>query len=309
MIKDTNRYRLLSTQDNDIESKQIELTDQSNNFENYSTHTQSCSICLEELDNSCLKLDCGCKNKFHAKCIDEIKKNKINKCPLCKNKIFKDNNNSVENNKLKLLEFVILVFFSIYLYTIIYCIISSMSLIMYPSELKYCDNHYKKCEYYQTSGILINNTIVEEFTNFDITYKLSSSFEYKLIHENTTKICNELETHYYDTYDSIVKISQKSIGMEKQIFVPYDTKKECRLTYKFYNPKRFIDNLFVVIFVCGIIMLTPSVFVLTYLSENPNSVNTNIKKILKFMSLFVLCIGHFIEFVSWCGLVYANFIM
>ena len=142
--------------------------------------------------------------------------------------------------------FLIIILISIYV-PVFYSIIlyHPLSFVLFPSELKYCDNKYMRCKYYQVKAILFNNTINEKFNNFNIKYELESSYRYIDGFENKT--CVNLESHEFLTYQEVLTVSKKSIGIEKNIYIPFNNKNNCKLHYKFYNPKKFILNVLVII--------------------------------------------------------------
>ncbi len=59
-----------------------------------------CSMCVKDNNHTSLKLDCGCDNKYHLKCIfEEIINNELTECFFCKKKIFTDDNTIKNNNR------------------------------------------------------------------------------------------------------------------------------------------------------------------------------------------------------------------
>jgi hypothetical protein len=269
------------------------LLDETENLidlENNQNENNLCSICLEEHNNTSLKLECGCNNKFHLECINEMKKNNLKKCPLCKKNIFNNmsNNNNTFLNELinginepyKSIVVIILttigiIYFCAYIYSIFYPI----RLIFVPSTFNYCDNIYKKCEYYPTLGILTNNTIVEKIIDFDVKYELYSSYSYS--YKNFNKTCLNLESHEYNSFEEINIIYKESIGMKKTIYIPYDDKKECKLYYHWFN-----ENIFRFYFFSDLssFILIVLLFSLCFkpIIENPNT-HSFIKIILMFI--------------------------
>ena len=240
-----NDYTPLNTFESDIEtnnkSNQIELVDVDNNNNN-KKNEDICSICLENNDNSSLELKCKCGNKFHKKCIDDLNRFNIKKCPLCNKKLYNRISEEVVLTDNPCLRFLFVILVSIYF--LIYftnVFVFPLRFLFYPSELKYCDNIYKKCEYYLTDGILVNNTINEKFFDFDVKYELVSSYQYKL--GSVKKTCVNLESHDFVSLSNALEVSTRSIGLEKQIFISYDNDREdCKTNYKWYNPLKFKVN-------------------------------------------------------------------
>ena len=84
----------------------------------YNLSDDICCICLEKNNETSKKLKCNCYNKFHLNCINNLKKYKFTKCPLC-NKIINENNNNNINQYIDLFyKFLLfLAFLSFLLYT------------------------------------------------------------------------------------------------------------------------------------------------------------------------------------------------
>jgi hypothetical protein len=303
-MKNKNKYELLKNIDNDDLESNLETTNQieliDTDKKNLNQNEDCCSICLEQNNITSIELDCGCKNKFHLGCIDELKKHKITKCPLCKKNINRNNNHDIPNNIFFLIYLLIV---SIYMISFVSTtIINPVLYIFIPSELKYCDNKYYKCEYYSTKALLSNNTINENLNNFDIKYELLSSYEYLDYKNNQTKTCFNLESHEFITYQEVIKVSKKTIGIEKDIFVPFDNKKSCKLNYKFYNPKKFVLNVLTIInLILMISLLIPITFVNIYIMEYGYIQNLN-KYLYGLITIifFIMILIHFLIQFSYC---------
>jgi hypothetical protein len=201
-----------------------------------------CTICLDPNDDTSIKLDCGCNNKFHLKCVKLMETSDIKKCPLCNKKIFKNNtrnNNCININCINVtcecllfLLYVLLLFF--YMITIVATLTNGIRVLFGNNHnVNPCDNYYKKCDYYPTIGILTNNTINQKYYDFKIKYELSSSYSYGLNYE---KSCINLESHEYDSLEETLKISKMSIGTKKKIYIPYNDKMNCSLENIGYEP-------------------------------------------------------------------------
>ena len=99
----TNNYNYkLLNQSDDLEgnydtSNQIELVNKIQSNDN-KINSDNCSICLELNNNTSIELKCGCGNKFHLECIDELEKHNIKKCPLCKKNIEYNKYNKYNHN-------------------------------------------------------------------------------------------------------------------------------------------------------------------------------------------------------------------
>jgi hypothetical protein len=152
--------------------------------------TNDLEINIDENDKTSVKLNCECVYLYHENCIDYLKINNYTKCPVCKhtNALNFDANNKLNHYiacytlcSLVLAEFNILFF-----------IFSNVKLY---SMIRYCDNKYKMCKYTPVKSILYNNTIQKMYSNndFDVKYKLISSYKYNIGYENKT--CDSLEIH------------------------------------------------------------------------------------------------------------------
>lgn len=309
-----NNYKLLS-QDDDLEnnldtSNQIELI----NYElincekvnNTNENKDYCSICLEMNNNTSIELKCKCGNKFHSNCVKNLKKHNIKICPLCKKNIYDTANYNTDNNYNDLINgievFIKIIFFlfvGIYFFSfMIIFIINPVKYIIFPSELKYCDNIYYKCEYYHTRAILKNNTINELYRDFNIKYQLLSSYEYFDYKTKKNTTCVNLESHEFIGLQEALKISQKSIGTEKDIFVPFNnnTNKSCKLSYKFYDSIKFILNALTLLNFIWLIPIGISFSIMkNYIEpdEYIQNINKYLKKLIIILNFLVMSI-HFI---------------
>ena len=192
-----NVSSIQNNNDIDIEMGYIQLTQDDD-----ITITTVCVICLEYNNDTSIQLECGCNNYYHLDCIHELKKHQIQKCPLC-NKIISStlttstttvrSESCATRVKMFFIAFILTIQSIIYLsmFSIIF-FIQPIKLLTMPSNLKYCDNYYIKCEYYQVNAILFNNTINTNIYNFDINYELVSSYKYN--DTNKTYICFNLDS-------------------------------------------------------------------------------------------------------------------
>lgn len=300
-----NNYKLLQNSDPDLENyqdnpNQIELTIKDNVNTNTNFQQDICSICLEQNNSSSITLECGCNNKFHSKCIDEIYKHNILKCPLCSQKIsnkdylYKQDIFGCINLLILIIKFCIgLLYFISFFSTFV---LKPMSFILYPSELKYCDNHYKKCEYYEVKAIISNNTIIEKYNNFDIKYELLSSYEYNNDFEQKYKTCINLESHVFTSYSEALKVSKKSIGTEKNIYVPYGDKNNCKLTYKFYNYKKFILNVLTFLNFIWCLPMLISIGIIKYSNDYYFNINIYARMLMGILHIIFMLIHLIIQF-------------
>jgi hypothetical protein len=285
-----NDYEILKTNNGDLENNLDTLDSKNNELVNKETNFDQniCAICLEKNNIMSINLDCGCNNKLHQQCIKNLKKHNFKKCPICSKKI----STSGEINEtygeicrvligLLYCNFIGISFISFILISVIHPI----TWIVKPSELNYCDNQYRTCEYYQVKASLFNNTINEKINNFDIEYELESSYKYIDGLENKT--CMSLEIHKFQSYYEVLTISKNSIGIEKIIYVPFDTKKKCKLHYKYYNPIKFILNVLVLI---HIILYLP-IIITSYLL---NTLRNRYLNLLSFILNKIVFIIYFI---------------
>ncbi len=266
-----NGYELVPTVENLVES----LIDNPINNQN-----EICCICLEQTDINCKKLSCNCIQKFHVKCIKEIEKNNLTKCPSCRKTIhYKKNsvsnneestiydyydilinrvihyfclNQQLENNCIiviikLLLTFITSIIIIMCAISIYFAFITIINIVVtYIFELKkntYCDNVNLKCDYYKTSGIIIHNTINSniDIDNFSLKYILTNIYNYE-----NNKTCINSDTHDYLSYDIVNEISNNIIGNKHNIFVPYKYDKFnntiCKTYHEQYNPNKYIIN-------------------------------------------------------------------
>ena len=226
-------------------------------------------------------------------------------------------NNSNENNSIKndLINHIIPCILSmmciIMMFGIFISVIVILDVIFKPSNLNYCDNNYKKCEYYQTDGLLVNNSLIEKYYNFNIEYVLVSSYEYipyshNYNHRNNFSyeyICKNMEIHKFDSFDEAYKVSDKSLGTVKKIFVPYDNKiTKCLTTFHFYNPRRFKLNIFA--FVNIFILTFGGIWLMAFYdfikkSNNLTESNQCVKKILAKIVSFITWVFCPIFMIIW----------
>lgn len=295
-----NKYQLLKN-DDDLESN-FELSNQIELICTDEKKTQDCcSICLEANNNTSIELECGCRNKFHSNCIKELKKHNIKKCPLCQKNINNENDNEISDFFVGILVSICLLIIFAYVVTFFSIFfINPIKYIIAPSETKYCDNIYYQCEYYPVKAVLINNTINENFYDFNIKYQLSSSYKYYNYKTNQSETCTNLESHEFITYPEADKVSKKSIGIEKNIFVPFDKKKSCKLHYKFYNPRKFILNALTLLNFIWLLPLGVSFFLIKiYIEDDENLQNINniyMKRLIKINYIIIMSIHALLQF-------------
>jgi hypothetical protein len=222
----------------DIEKLDIEAQNQ-----NISNSTTTCFICLENNDKISVKLNCRCKLFVHADCYKEMKKNKITKCPICYDIVirYQEPNTSI----ISIIQFIISTFvlfactfvlFAI-LFTILMLLLTPLNLIFFPSERNYCDNIYRKCEYFKVSGILVNNTIEIKVNNFVPIYNLISTYKY-----DNNKTCIT-DYHTYSSYEDIRIVKELTINTNKDIFISRSNNSKCKYNYKYYNPEILYLNI------------------------------------------------------------------
>lgn len=136
-----------------------------------------------------------------------MKKNNITKCPICNVIVVKIHQDGSSDKFF--FSIIMILIFPLYFYYIcnmVHGIIGNV--VFYSSTSKYCDNHYKMCEYFNVNGILVSNVISEKYDNFNVKYYLSSSYNWTTIN-NISGICNDLETHTYDSYETSLMIKEK----------------------------------------------------------------------------------------------------
>lgn len=265
-----------------IENIDIECQTQNISNSELTNTTTICCICLENNDLSSTQLNCRCKARLHIKCIEEMRKNKIKKCPLCSDTI-------VSKKSIKLNNFIIIIIIILF-FTFIVELFLIMNLIFYPSERKYCDNVYRKCEFYKVNGILINNTMSIDVKNFIPEYKLISTYEYG---ENEN--CINMDYHIYTSYEDIRTVKEKTSNINTDIFVSYLDKSKCKYNYRYYNPIMFYTRLFSIIHLIVMIVCCLFTSATKYMSDNNYNIN------------FITLLDIF-GFVSYIGLVMSTFI-
>lgn len=216
------------------ELEQIDI--ESQNILKDKVSSTTCCICLENNDETSVKLKCICRTKIHSACIEEMKKNNITKCPICyKNVITNDKYNFIINH---LFNIMIIIILPIYFYYVLSMLYGICTLIFYPSTNKYCDNNLVMCEYFQVDGILVSNVIEEKYDNFNVKYYLSSSYNWTA-NDLGYGTCYDMETHNYDSYETALIIKEKSIGEIKSIFISYSNPINCKVRYKWYNSNKY----------------------------------------------------------------------
>lgn len=152
------------------EQKQKDIKSQIQNNLNYLNNSNNelinsdttCCICLENNNSTSKQLNCRCKIKIHKKCIEEMCKKNIKKCPLCSDTFYIDVSNAsnasnasnvseikqyYEYVKKNLNKFFLLLFITISVFTYFINIFYILpNVIFYESLNNYCNDIYKKCE-------------------------------------------------------------------------------------------------------------------------------------------------------------------
>lgn len=262
------KYELAKTDDEssfDIEKQNIELTNLSDDF-----NCSICSICLIKNDSNSICLECGCVNKFHIKCVEILKKNKINNCPICKNNI-KTNNYMTNKN----IESYRIFFNNIFNLMSVFFIITNLTFFVVRvndiSKFKYCVINQKKCEYLPAIGELYNNKINKKLNNFKVEYELLSSYNYTL--DSKIYTCKDLETHVYNSYNEILYASKESIGLTKKIYHNKNYLDKCSLNLEWYNCENIYSG-YILLAIFGLYM---SLIITTHIFDCLKSKNINNK--------------------------------
>ncbi len=219
-----------------------------------------CSICLENNDNTSIKLNCNCKYKYHRNCVKLMITHKKITCPICKKKIVETDNFDKVPFCVKLFATVFSVIFIFSFYS--NCIVFPFSL---PKVLNYCDNNYKLCDYYKTTGLIINNTINENINNFNIKLSLINTYLY-----DDNRICTAYDNNIFTSYYDIEMLAKKTIGKTNDIFVSYNNSEYCLNQYKWYNPYLFELYTIKLLNLISFIILLPSVGIFN-LSQTSNN--------------------------------------
>ena len=68
-------------------------------------NNDTCSICLDNIGENKVKLDCDCNYFYHQNCIDRWKEIK-NECPICKKVLDNGESNEYETNNIDINEFL-----------------------------------------------------------------------------------------------------------------------------------------------------------------------------------------------------------
>ena len=136
-------YELISSEDNETKnnkSNEIELSN-INDCER-GEYNDDCSVCLKINDETSQELSCGCKKKFHIKCINKLKRHNTEKCPLCKSSVRLSNdtpNTPCDCCFGFFMVGIILIFFAS-LFSLIYGVGSIMTYYNNDSPFNFCDN-------------------------------------------------------------------------------------------------------------------------------------------------------------------------
>jgi len=272
-----NVYKIIKTDEDyvsDTDEQKIELTDLCENGT-----VNDCAICLEKNDLESIQLNCGCKNKFHSKCIESLNKSKINKCPICRKNINSKSYENYSNECGFMCKNLIGIFIIIHAISLFLNLGLLILMILHPSELKYCDNNYIKCEYLPIQGELYLNKINKKYNDFVVEYELTSSYNYTI--NSQIYRCEDIEIHKYNSYEEAFEVSRESIGVTKQIYYNRNTMEKCLLEYRWYN----LDNFHFISL--GLIILGLNLFLILTASliGYLESSNTNLKSIKLFIGL------------------------
>jgi len=262
---DNNELQIKHIDNNELQIEHIDNKDVS-----------ICYICLKINNKTSKKLLCGCDNKFHSNCIDNLHKKNIELCPLCKKNILK---NDVPDFKFFggiILFILLMIIFIGFIFSIhIFCID-----IFFPSELNYCDNNFKKCNYKKTIGKLYLNKINTIYNNYNVKYELISLYTYDI--ELTNYNCTSNDIHKYNSYDEVIIVSEKTLGSKDIIYYNINNKNNCKITYKLYDPIRF--NLNVCSFIAVITFVLMSIFI------NSKNIYDNDNITIKFIDIIGIII-------------------
>jgi hypothetical protein len=244
-----------------IKAEKIDIEAQNQNISNSTT---TCVICLENNDKKSVKLNCRCKQFVHADCYKEMKKNKIIKCPICYDIVIRDQESNISINNIRIIFVNVIITFVVF--TILFIstelLLTSLKFIFLPSEHNYCDNIYRKCEYFKVSGILVNNTIDIKVNNFVPIYNLISTYKY-----DNNKTCIT-DYHTYSSYEDIQNVKELTINTNKDIFISYSNNSKCKDNYKYYNPELLYVYIYDFICLLCLSILPLSNYIQMYLKNN-----------------------------------------
>lgn len=273
-----NTNQQLSTYDtididdiDDIEKNLKNIISNPDNIEDDTNDISTCSICLEENDLNSIELCSRCKKKFHSKCIDDLKRYKIYKCPACTNNLIdtkKQNKNSIS--------YILNILINISFICFNCSIFSIIDILIFPSNLKYCDNIYKMCEYNSTVGVLYSNKINTNYGDFTVKYELKSSYQYTI--ESLNYTCVDLETHEYNSYNDVLIVSNKSLGTKKNIYYNVNNLNKCTLEYNWYNPFKYYLNCLTFIILFGNVILCSIPSMIYYMMNSTHRTTNNISR-------------------------------
>ncbi len=233
------------------------------------------------------------------------KENNLNNMEKKNNPSFEENNIFSKINQTitylsdnKCVKFIFGLFTLFYFTVMVFCVyIYPLSFFAKPSILRYCDDIYYKCEYYPTVGILVNNTIDKNFIDWNIKYKLYSSYQYNIGLD--TKTCKDSKPHEFESFENALEVSIRSIGMSEQIFISYNDEKDCMLDYRWYDPLSFKLNVFSIIFAISfvsvsVILLVEKIIV----KDNFNRFSNLIKIPVKIIGFTIIVVGGSINLLS-----------
>lgn len=120
---------------------------------------------------------------------------------------------------------IIITLFLLTVLLIVFLIIDNLiidTFMGYHDNVKYCDNNFRKCDYYETTGTIIKNDISGVY--------VMSTYSYL-----DNKTCSNMTT-YDNPFDVKKEIKlNKYVGCEKQIFVKVNDELNCITEYDNIN--------------------------------------------------------------------------
>jgi len=126
-----------------------------------STNDDMCIICLEngeDLDNTCKQCNCAF---IHKDCFDKMKKNNINKCPICRHELIIDESINIQKimSIIKYIIFIIIIILGDY---IILGYIGCFSRNNYPNVFS--------IEFVKYAAMILRNIIIVLFISINIFF-------------------------------------------------------------------------------------------------------------------------------------------
>mgnify|MGYP000572006261 CR=1 FL=1 len=239
------------------------------NEEEYKEENDICIICRNINDNTSKTINDICEHKFHNKCVDEILE-KCDKCPVCRKPINKKNN-TINEDIFKKYKFSVNIIIFVYTFIVLYYAKILTNPFVYTSNCDVSFNNCKSfydCEYYQTRGTIVNNTITTKITDNDkVNFIIQNEFKY---HD---KYCKDIRTIKQDNKDNAIIIANNIIDTKYTLDVLKDSDK-CAS----YDPHYSLDDIFgecmTIFFVSiGFIIIhflgTASILILVYEPDDP----------------------------------------